>query len=268
MTGGLGSPPAGVVLDLDDTLYPQLAYLDGAAAAVGAAAAAAGLAGDAVLAALRAELAAGSDRGGTIDRALAACGVPDTVATAVLPGLVAAFVGYRPRRLPAYPGVRDALAALRGRYPLACLTDGNPAVQRAKLAATGLAGAFDAVVITDELGGRCTRKPNPAGPRRIAAMLGVPVTDLVVVGDRPARDVAVAVAVGARSIRVRTGEYAAAADDPMATVLVPDLVTAAVLLLAAGQHAAGQHAAGPDATRRGAPAGAPRRGDAAPLSSA
>ena len=47
-----GPPPLAVVVDLDDTLYPQAAYLAGAAADVGAAAAAAGLDGDRVHAAL------------------------------------------------------------------------------------------------------------------------------------------------------------------------------------------------------------------------
>lgn len=230
----LGAPPAAVVVDLDDTVYPQASFLDGAAAAVGAAAEAAGLPGQRVARALRRELAAGSARAGTIDRALAACRVPPGRAAEVLPRLVAAFLAYRPQRLPPYPGVERALAALRQRYPLACLTDGNPAQQRAKVAATGLAGFFDAVVVTDELGGRRCRKPEPAGLRRVAVLLAVPVAEVVMVGDRPERDMAAAAAVGARSIRVRTGEYAGAADTPPATLTVAELATAAVLLLAAG----------------------------------
>lgn len=230
MSAWPGPLPAGAVVDLDDTVYPQVAYLDGAAAAVGAAAAEAGLDGEAVTRALQAQLRAGSDRGGTIDRALAACGVGPDGAAAVLPGLVAAFLGFRPERLPLYQGAATALAALRARYPLACLTDGDPGVQRAKLAATGVELAVDAVVITDDLGGRAIRKPHPAGLLRAAELLGVPAPELVVIGDRPGKDVAVAAAVGARSIRVRTGEYADAADDPAATVSVPDLAAAAALL--------------------------------------
>jgi len=228
-----GPAPAAVLVDLDDTLYPQASYLDSAAAAVGLAAQAAGLDGTAVAAALRAELAAGSDRPGTIDRALAACGVPAGPAEGLLPGLVAAFVAHRPVRLPTYPGAVEALAALRGRYPVGCLTDGNPAIQRAKLAATGLAEAFDAVVITDECGGRTARKPHPTGLRRAAELLGLPADRLVVIGDRPAKDVAVAAAGGARAIRVRAGEHAAAPDRPAAVLTVPDFAAAASALLAA-----------------------------------
>jgi FMN phosphatase YigB (HAD superfamily) len=227
-----GPAPAGVVVDLDDTVYPQAAYLYGAARAVGRAGAAAGLDQIRLSKAVRAELVAGSDRGGTIDRALAACGVLGDRAAELLPVLVTAFTGYRPLRLPLYLGAGKALTRLAARFPLACLTDGDPAIQRAKLAATGIRPAFAAVVITDELGGRAARKPDPASLVYAADALGVAVEDLVVVGDRPGKDVAIAAALGARSIRVCTGEYAGSPDEPAATAVVPDLAAAATLLLA------------------------------------
>lgn len=228
----VGRPaPAVVVVDLDDTVYPQAAYLYGAARAVGRAGAAAGLDQIRLSRAVRSQLVAGSDSGGTIDRALTACGVPPERAGELLPALVAAFIGYRPRRLPLYVGAGEALTALGARFPLACLTDGNPAIQRAKLAATGVAAAFDTVVITDECGGRAARKPHPDGLRQAAAGLGVAAADLVVVGDRPAKDMAVAAALGARSIRVCTGEYADSPDEPSATAVLPDLAAAAAFLL-------------------------------------
>jgi FMN phosphatase YigB (HAD superfamily) len=229
-----GGPPAAVVVDLDDTVYPQAAYLRGAARAVGRAASGADLDGPAVDRALCRELRAGSDRGATIDRALAACGLPAERAAAVLPALVDAFTGYRPRRLPLYPGALAALTALAARYPLACLTDGNPAIQRAKIDATSVADTFHTVVITDELGGRAARKPDPAGLRHCARLLGVAPEDLVVIGDRPGKDIAAALTVGARSIRVRTGEYASAPDEPAATATVADLAAAAALLCPPG----------------------------------
>ncbi|WP_229071076.1 HAD family hydrolase [Actinoplanes sp. DH11] len=229
-----GPAPAAVVIDLDDTLYPQAAYLYGAARAVGRAGAAAGLDPVRLGRAVRRQLVAGSDRGGTIDRALTAYGLPPAEAAALVPALVAAFTGYRPRRLPLFPGAAAALAALSAHYPVACLTDGNPVIQRAKLCATGLSEAFTAVVITDELGGRATRKPHPAGLREAASLLGTDPGALVMIGDRPGKDVAVAAALGARSIRVRTGEYAHVPDDPPATAVVPDLIAAAALLLGDG----------------------------------
>ncbi|MEU4558715.1 HAD family hydrolase [Actinoplanes sp. NPDC023936] len=222
----------GVVVDLDDTIYPQAAYLYGAARAVGRAGAAAGLDPVRLGRAVRRQLIAGSDRGGTIDRALLRYGVPAAELPAILPVLVAAFTGYRPRRLPVFPGAAAALDAIAARYPIACLTDGNPVIQRAKLAAVGMDDFFPVVVITDELGGRTVRKPHPAGLREAASRLGVAPSELVVIGDRPGKDVAVAAALGARSIRVRTGEYTDCPDEPPATAVVADLPAAAGLLLA------------------------------------
>ncbi|MDI6097462.1 HAD family hydrolase [Actinoplanes sp. NEAU-A12] len=233
-------PPLAVVVDLDDTLFPQSAYLYGASRAVGRAGAAAGLDQVRLSRAVRRQLVAGSDRGGAIvagsdrggaiDRALAAYGIAPDLAADLIPALVAAFTAYRPRRLPRYPGALAALTAISSRYPVGCLTDGDPVIQRAKLAATGLAHSFATIVITDELGGRTLRKPHPEGLRQVAETLGVRPSDLVVIGDRPARDMAVAAALGARSIRVRTGEYADAPDAPAATACVPDLPSAAALL--------------------------------------
>jgi FMN phosphatase YigB (HAD superfamily) len=223
-------PPLAVVVDLDDTLFPQCSYLYGASRAVGRAGAAAGLDQVRLSRAVRRQLLAGSDRGGTIDRALLAYGVAPDLAADLIPMLVAAFTTYRPRRLPRYPGASAALAALGARYPLACLTDGNPVIQRAKLAATGLSDTFTTIVVTDELGGRTLRKPHPEGLRQAAETLGLRPADLVVIGARPDKDMAVAAALGARSIRVRTGEFADAPDEPAATATVADLNAAATLL--------------------------------------
>ena len=223
--------PLGVVVDLDDTLYPQADYLASAAAAVGVAAGQAGLDGDAVHAALRAELAAGSDAGGTIDRALLAAGVPARDLPALVPPLVAAFTHHEPVRLAPYPGVPEALEALAAAAPLACLTDGNPGIQAAKLAATGLGRLLPVVLVTDTLGGRAARKPSPVGLLALADSLGVPADRLLVIGDRPGKDVAVAAAVGARAIRVRQGEYATAPDEPHAWAVTDTFPAAAELAL-------------------------------------
>ncbi len=228
-----GPPPLAVVVDLDDTLYPQAAYLAGAAADVGAAAAAAGLDGERVRAALLHELAAGSDRGGTIDRALLAAGVPAGRLPGLVPPLVAAFTAHAPASLQPYPGVTEALAGLGAAVPVGCLTDGNPAIQAAKVAATGLAPLLSAVVVTDALGGRAARKPAPGGLRVLAARLGVPADRVLVVGDRPGKDVAVAAAVGARAVRIRQGEYASAPDEPPTWAVTADFPAAAALALQA-----------------------------------
>lgn len=230
--GGVSAPRAAVV-DLDDTLYPQAAFLEGAAAAVTARAGELGLPAAAFHRAFLGELARGSDRGRTIDRALEAVGATGpTVADLVAP-LVESFQGFRPARLEAYPGVPEALRALREVLPLACLTDGAPAGQRSKLKALRLTDAFDAVVITDELGGRAARKPAIAGLQRAAALLGARPEEVVVIGDRPDKDVVMALTGGAWPVRVRQGEYATCDDAGLSCSSVSSFPEAVAEVLAA-----------------------------------
>jgi putative hydrolase of the HAD superfamily len=199
----------GVLLDLDDTLYPQAEFLDLAWREVAAFGAGRGLDPDALLGALREECAAGSDRAGLIDRALARVGAPAAEADA----LVGAFRAVVPAGLTPYPGALRALAELRRRVPVGLVTDGEVAGQRAKLAALGLTDAFDVVVFSD-LAGRALRKPHPAPFRRALAALGLPADRVVMIGDRPDEDVAGAGAAGLRAVRVTTGEYGHRPDAP------------------------------------------------------
>ncbi|MGW4806680.1 HAD family hydrolase [Kitasatospora sp. NPDC004272] len=198
----------GVLLDLDDTLYPQAAFLAAAWDAVAAA-------GPAPLRApLRAALdevcAQGSDRGRIVDRALERIGIADRELAAELVGVFRAF---RPALLDPHPGVAERLARLAEAVPLVVLTDGNPPQQRAKLAATGLAPLLPQVVCTDELpGGRAARKPAPDGFRRALELLGRAPGEVLMVGDRPDKDVAGAARLGIPVIRVRQGEYRRQAD--------------------------------------------------------
>jgi putative hydrolase of the HAD superfamily len=216
-------PVRGVCVDLDDTLFSQQEWLDGAWLAVADRAATLGLDGAALHAVVVRIAAEGSDRGGIIDRALVAIGVQPGPYVA---SLVSAFTGHAPDHLTPYPAVLTALDHLQTMVPVVLITDGNPRIQRAKIAALRLERRLDHVVISDEIGGRAVRKPHAA------PFLGMPPADVVHVGDRPAKDVAGAQAVGIRCLRVRTGEYA---DTPDPAGLVPwkatDSFLAAVELL-------------------------------------
>ncbi len=203
------APVRAVLVDLDDTLYPQAEYLDLAWHAVAARGGERGLDPVTLLAALRAEAAQGSARGGIIDRALERTGAPDTH----VPALLRAFRALDPVRLAPYPGAVAALAALRRRVPVALVTDGEVTGQRRKLAALGLTGTFDVVVFSD-LGGREHRKPHPRPFTLALDGLGVPPGHAVMVGDRPDKDVVGAAGVGMRAVRVGTGEYATRPDHP------------------------------------------------------
>ena len=202
-------PVRGVLVDLDDTLYPQAEFLGLAWFAVAERGARLGLDRDRLHAALTAAAAGGSARGGIIDEAVRRIrGDAELV-----PELVAAFHAVRPQRLTPFPGVRAALRELRSLVPVAVVTDGAVAGQRAKLTALGLDNAFDAVVLSDGWG-RAFRKPHPRPFRTALALLGVDAADAVMIGDRPDKDIVGAARVGIRGIRVRTGEYRSRPDHP------------------------------------------------------
>src|SRR3712207_1441578 len=67
----------------------------------------------------------------------------------------------------------------------------------------------------------------------VATRLGVPPDRLLVIGDRPGKDVAVAAAVGARAIRIRQGEYAGTLDVPVPWAVAGTFPEAAALALRA-----------------------------------
>jgi putative hydrolase of the HAD superfamily len=200
-------PVAGVLVDLDDTLFPQSAWLAGAWRAVAATAAPA-VEPHRFEAALVAVASEGTDRGRVIDRALERLD-DDTTAVDVT-ALVAVFRAHRAADLDCYPGTRDALRALRQHVPVALVTDGDPGIQRGKIVALGLDDAFDAIVCSDELG-RAFRKPDPAPFVAALDAIGVAPGAGIMIGDRPDKDVAGARAAGMLgAVRVRTGEYRAA----------------------------------------------------------
>lgn len=94
-------------------------------------------------------------------------------------------------------GAREALHALRGRVTLALVTNGLGAVQRARLARSGIDTLLDAVVISGDLP---IAKPDP----RIFALAleragGVPPHRAIMVGDNLASDVLGAIQAGLAS---------------------------------------------------------------------
>ena len=214
-----------VLFDLDDTLFDQRHWLAGAWRVVAAVGEGHGFDVAAFHAALVDIAAEGSARGGIIDRALARVGAR---ALDVGP-FVDAFKSHRPRRLPLYPGVHETLDQLRRLVPLGLVTDGDPGIQRSKLAALELDDTFDVVVLSDELG-RDRRKPHAAPFQAALAGLGVEAARAVFVGDRPDKDVGGAQAAGLFAVRVRTGEYAALPDEPRAWRTVAGVAEAAAAI--------------------------------------
>jgi putative hydrolase of the HAD superfamily len=90
-----------------------------------------------------------------------------------------------------------ALDALRGDHALALVTNGASCLQREKLAASGLADRFDAIVVSGDLG---RGKPDPAIFAHAVDALGAEPGDAVMVGDNLTKDVDGAVAAGLRAV--------------------------------------------------------------------
>jgi putative hydrolase of the HAD superfamily len=210
-----------VLFDLDDTLYPQSSWLAGAWEAV-ASAAPPGFDRTRILAALRRVADEGSDRGAIIDRAMASL----SAGTFDIAPLVAAFRSHAPPRLEPYPGAREVVTALRQHVPIGLVSDGDPAIQHAKLAALDLAAEFDVVVLSDELG-RDHRKPHPAPFLMALRLLGVTGASSVMLGDRPDKDTRGSRAAGLLGcVRIRTGEYADRVDEEGCLASVGSIVEA------------------------------------------
>jgi putative hydrolase of the HAD superfamily len=189
-----------VVLDLDDTLYPEAAYVRSGFRAV-AARAQETLGVPAAEA--EAELVALFEdgvRGDTFDRWLAGRGLGGDVA---VDDLVAAYRGHAPEIAP-FPEAEALLRRLRtDGSAVGLLSDGDPAVQGRKLDALELRHAFDAIVVTGELGPDAG-KPSPRGFDEVLRRLGdAPPGEAVYVSDNPAKDFVGARSAGMRSIRVR-----------------------------------------------------------------
>jgi putative hydrolase of the HAD superfamily len=89
------------------------------------------------------------------------------------------------------------LDELGGSYALGLVTNGAACLQREKLERSGLAGHFDAVVVSGDLG---VGKPDPAVFRRALSLVGAEADGTVMVGDTVERDIDGALAAGLRPV--------------------------------------------------------------------
>lgn len=196
-----------LILDLDDTLYDERDYvLSGFRAVAGEivrrfpAVEAEGLYGLMV-----AELDA-HGRGKVFDRALEHAGV--AADPQLVQALVETYRDHRPK-IVLWPGVADVLADLTRRYRTAVVTDGLAQMQRRKVEALGVETLVSEVLYCWE---HEAPKPDPACYIEALRRLDASPEDAVVIGDNPGHDMAAARAIGARSIRVLTGRFAARGD--------------------------------------------------------
>lgn len=171
-----------VIFDLDDTLYPERSFAVSAFAAVGEwAKRELGVAG---LAADMTRLLDDGHLGRLFTLVLEERGVDAAHAAA----LMEAYRRHQPSSLALYDDAAVVLDRLAAAAPIGLITDGTPAVQRAKVKALGVGHRFGHIVYTHELGGRAFAKPHPGAYEAMTAALGVPGCHFVYVGDNPAKD--------------------------------------------------------------------------------
>ncbi len=224
----------GLILDLDDTLYPRERFvMSGFAAVARHVGVAHGLSVELAYGILRRTYAT-ARRGQEFQVLCDQTGLSRDV----LPSLVDIFRRHMPT-LWLNHGVVDALHRLRAAgWRLAILTNGLPSVQFRKIAALGLTSLVDEVVYAEEhvAGG----KPAAAAFKAVLRSLELSAEQCICVGDDLVRDVRGARALGIRTIRVaRAGVAAAPGEDadmvidsfrdlPDAARLLQDTVTADV----------------------------------------
>lgn len=214
----------GIIFDLDDTLYPRASFVRSGFEAVARYAAHSWrLDYGAVLADLI-DANANGHEGHEFQRLCASFRLP----LSLLPVLVAVFRGHTPA-IALDPAVRQTLQSLRGEgWRLVVLTNGDPGVQRRKVAALGIDPLVDDVVYANEHAS--AGKPDPAVFRVALDRLQSPPGSSVCVGDDPICDISGARVAGLRTIRVArrgTAGIHGDADAVVATVVeVPAIALA------------------------------------------
>ena len=186
-----------VVFDLDDTLYPESAYVLSALRAVGELGEdRMGLTGFA--AALR-RLFESGQRTHLFQAAIAELNRPVPTAED-LETLLAAYRQHRPERLDWHPDALALVQALHVRHPLAIISDGYMPTQRLKAEALGVDRWFTPVVFTEELG-REHWKPSTMAFESV--MQAFPGEQFVYIGDNLAKDFVAPRALGWNTVFIR-----------------------------------------------------------------
>ncbi len=127
-----------------------------------------------------------------------------------LAGVLDVFRAVEPQIEP-FPGTRELLADLRGRYRLGMITSGMQRVQENKIKLLGIAGYFEEIVYSSTLP---ENKPGRLPFERLLASVGVAPAAAAYVGDNPLFDFRGANELGMLTIRVRNPEFDATSVPP------------------------------------------------------
>lgn len=151
-----------------------------------------------------------------VARSLAARGLTDPPERA-LPTFLDAYRGCLLATTRLYPGVREALSALRASRTLAVLSNKPGDMSRAILAGLRVADRFARIYGGDDV----PKKPDPAGLIQLMAELGVSAPETLMVGDS-ANDVRTGRAAGVRTAGVTYGFDAEGVEAERPDVVIGD----------------------------------------------
>jgi putative hydrolase of the HAD superfamily len=185
----------GLIVDLDDTLYPREHFMSSGLAAVARhVATRCGVPREGAFQAMSCARTLGQ-RGREFQALCSAYELPP----ALVPELVRVFRDHRPS-LSLAPGVVGTLQMLRQQgWRIVVLTNGLPSVQASKVAALDLARLVDHVLYAERYAGG---KPSLAAFQAAVARLGVPAEWCICVGDDPCADIEGARRAGLRAVQV------------------------------------------------------------------
>lgn len=205
-----------VVFDLDDTLYPEGAFVRSALAAAGRHAAESW--GLRKLGAESLRLFDAGHRQQIFQAAHAVAG-HGILSDERAKELLKAYREHRPESLTWFPDARQIVEQLHGKYPIELISDGYLPTQANKFAALG-AGIWIPNPIFTEALGREHWKPSPRAFELI--MQRHPGAQFVYVADNPAKDFVAPRALGWRGIHIQRqgGVYESVAPHPAG---IPDL---------------------------------------------
>lgn len=188
-----------VLLDLDDTLYPEREFARG-----GFRAAAESLAvrldrpADELFAICWQRFETGV-RGSIFDTVLTELNVPHD--TTLIDDLIRIYRSHEPQ-LTLFDDADRLLTSLAPQFGLGLLTDGAAEVQRRKVKALGLQRRIEAIVYSDDFG-REHWKPSPIPYLELLRKLHVEPSHAVYVGDNPKKDFIGARRLGLQTVRIR-----------------------------------------------------------------
>jgi putative hydrolase of the HAD superfamily len=180
-----------IAFDLDDTLYPEIAFVKSGFKAVACTIEEKFALPNNFYNLLWSIFQEG-ERKKTFDKALERAGLP--VSAQTVHDMVAIYRTHMPD-IMLYPDAREILEYLQGRKKIGLITDGYLATQKNKFKALQIESYFDLSIFTDEIG-REGWKPSTWGYQRIMRHFTLQGAQCAYVGDNSLKDFA-----GAKSLK-------------------------------------------------------------------